>query len=235
VSELLDAPVRQASSTGEVAHRPWALPEGTWVQGQTWNDVLFAHWRAEAAALRLFVPRELELEEHDGVAWLGVVAFRVTALRLHGLPPLPGLSGFGQLNVRTYVTDGARPGVWFFTLRLTNPLVAEGVKRFYRLPAERARVDVSHGLVDADGFHASYGAGTAAAGPFERFVAERYCHYTADGGRLYRAEVHHRPWQLARVTGDVEAHDLGPVALAGEPQLHASPRQDAVVWPLVEL
>ncbi|HXS70891.1 MAG TPA: DUF2071 domain-containing protein, partial [Patescibacteria group bacterium] len=33
-----------------------------------------------------------------------------------GLPALPYLGAFPEVNVRTYVRDGARDGVWFFSL-----------------------------------------------------------------------------------------------------------------------
>ena len=53
--------------------------------------------------LRQRVPDELEIEEHDGSAWLGIQFFRVRALRARGALPVPGISAFLQLNVRTYV------------------------------------------------------------------------------------------------------------------------------------
>jgi len=236
--EPLDAPVRQARSLARVDHRPWQLPEGAWAQGQTWNDVLFAHWRAERERLRRLLPPELELELYDGSAWLGVVAFRVTSTRVRGLPPVPFVSTFGQLNVRTYVTDGERPGIWFFSVRVTSRLVVEAMKRFYRLPAVRARVAVSPQRVDADGFEAAYvaaGAGLETnSGTLEHFLVERYCQYTADGGRLYRAQVHHAPWHVWPAEGSVAGRSLAPAALEGDPHLLAATRQDALVWPLEE-
>jgi uncharacterized protein YqjF (DUF2071 family) len=234
--ELLDAPVRQASSLSQVDHRPWPPPEEAWLQAQTWNDVVFVHSRADAGALRRLLPPELELELYDGSAWLGVVPLRVSSMRLRGLPPLPGISSFGQLNVRTYVTDGERPGVWFFSLRIANRLVVEAVKRFYRLPAVRARVAVSRGHAETEGFRATYAASgasfEAAEGTLEHFLVERYRLYTADGGRLYGAEVHHLPWRLRRGEGSVEENLLAPVPLLGEPHVLVAEREDALGWPL---
>src|SRR5581483_3927437 len=135
-----------------------------------------------------------------------------TAQRLRGLLPLPGVSAFGQLNVRTYVTDGARPGIWFFSLRITNRLVVEAIKRFYRLPAAYAQVAVDADRVDAEGLHVRYESlgdpFEAALGSFEHFAIERYRQYTADGGRVYFADVHHRPWRLRRAEGVVSQFDL---------------------------
>src|SRR4051812_34073090 len=79
----------QAGATEQTAHRPWSLPDGPWRQGQTWRDLLFAHWPLRVDQLRDAVPRELPIDTFDGSAWLGIVPFRVTGLRLHGAPPLP--------------------------------------------------------------------------------------------------------------------------------------------------
>ncbi|HEV8099280.1 MAG TPA: DUF2071 domain-containing protein, partial [Gaiellaceae bacterium] len=56
----------------QTAHRPWSLPSGPWTLAQSWEDLLFAHWRVEAAQVRKLVPPGLELDEHEGSAWLGI-------------------------------------------------------------------------------------------------------------------------------------------------------------------
>jgi hypothetical protein len=90
----------------ETGHRPWALPERSWLMGQTWVDLLFAHWRVPEEALRPLVPPEMPLDTHDGAAWLGVTPFCVRGLRLRGTLPAPLASAFPELNVRTYVNQG---------------------------------------------------------------------------------------------------------------------------------
>src|SRR5438045_1183697 len=120
---MLGTAARQARSVGKTAHRPWPLPSGRWVMGQTWESLVFVHWRIASDELRPFVPGELEIEEFDGSAWVGIVPFRITGLRARGLLPIPGVSGFNELNVRTCVraADG-KPGVWFFSLDATRRL-----------------------------------------------------------------------------------------------------------------
>ena len=233
----LTASVRQALTADDVSHRPWPAPEGNWVQAQTMEDVLFAHWRVEQAALARLIPPELAVDTFDGDAWLGIVALRVANLRLRGLPPMPGLSSFTELNVRTYVTLDDRPGIWFFSLQLGNAIVVEAKKRLYRLPAQRERIAAAPGSYELAGFTARYGVVgepfQVASGTLEAFVAERFCLYTADGGRLYRAEVHHAPWQLQRAEGTVEARTILP--LDDEPHLLYAASQDLLVWGLEEL
>jgi hypothetical protein len=67
------------------------------------------------------------------------------------------------------------------------------------------------------------------------FLAERYCLYTMDEGRLMRAEIHHRPWPLQPADAEIGENTMPPSGvelLDDEPLLHFSARQDVVIWPL---
>jgi uncharacterized protein len=244
---VLDAPVRQARTVDTVAHRPWPLPGGPWVWAQTWEDLAFLHWPVDPDPLRRMLPPEAPLDTWDGAAWLGIVPFRITNMRVRGLPPVPGLSTSPELNVRTYVTVDGKPGVWFFTLDAASRVLVEAGKRFYRLPYERARMtcerrgEYVHYESERPGgsFSARYrGDGQlfhSEPGSLEHFLVERYCLYTADGGRLYRAEIHHPPWDLQRGEVELLRNTLSPVLLPDEdPHVLFSPRQDMVVWTLNE-
>jgi uncharacterized protein YqjF (DUF2071 family) len=76
---------------------------------------------------------------------------------------------------------------------------------------------------------------TAEPGSLEHFLTERYCLYTGDGGRLYRTELHHPPWQLQAAETTIAASTLSPVPLEGEPHALYACSQDVLVWPLEEL
>src|SRR5207245_10703403 len=84
---------------------------------QSLHDLLFAHWALPVDTLRRLIPMPLEIDTYHGIAWMGIAPFRMTAVRIRGIPALPGLSAFPELNVRTYVTLGGKPGVFFFSLR----------------------------------------------------------------------------------------------------------------------
>lgn len=98
------------------AHRPWATPAAPWLMAQTWHDLLFAHWPLPPALIQEGLPAGLELDTFDNQAWLGVVPFRMTDIHRRGNPSVPWISAFPELNVRTYVRQGGRPGVLFFSL-----------------------------------------------------------------------------------------------------------------------
>jgi Uncharacterized conserved protein len=91
------------------------------------------------------VPPELEVETHDGTAWIGITPLRLTGLRARGLLPLPGVSSYLELNVRTYVNAGGdeKPGIWFFSQDASSRL-AVAARRTYKLPCFHARMSALH-------------------------------------------------------------------------------------------
>jgi uncharacterized protein len=219
--------------------------------GQTWEDLLFAHWRVPVDRLRRVVPTELPLDSFDGSAWIGITPFLVRGLRLRLVPPIPFVSRFPELNVRTYVTVGGRPGIHFLSLDAASWLAVVGARRAFRLPYFRARMahERTDGVVRYDSrrispdgeparFRGSYrprgDAFEAAPGSLESFLTERYCLYTLDEQlRVHRADIQHPPWPLQLAEADIEENTMAEpfgLALEGEPLLHYARRQDVVVW-----
>jgi uncharacterized protein len=245
---FLQSARRQAATLSEVAHRPWPLPDSPWVMGQTWDDLLFVHYRVPVDQLQEHVPDGLEVQEHSGSGWLGVTPFAVTGLRARGLPPAPYVSNFLELNVRTYVTRDDKPGIWFFSLDASSRLAVEAARRVYHLPYFHARIILlrhSQGVAyecsrhEGKAFSASYGPDGAVfeakPGSLEHFLVERYCLYAEDNGKLYRADIHHAPWPLQTAQARIDLDTMPPGNLRGEndePVLHYSARQDVVIWPL---
>ena len=246
--DLLETPSRQAATLEIVDHRPWPLARRSWIQAQTWKHLLFAHWRVPEAALREHLPKELALDSFDGSCWLGITPFRVDGLRLRATFPVPRLSSFLELNVRTYVTYADKPGIWFFSLDAESRLAVEAARLTYALPYHHASMR-AHRLGEAvdyssrrrgdghrfDGRYRPTGAAVPAEqGTLEHFLTERYCLYTRRDGELVRAEIHHPPWPLQPAEAEIRENTMPPpgVELEGEPLLHFSERQDVVIWPL---
>src|SRR3954463_1012056 len=134
---------RPPESLRHVAPPPWPLPAAPWILGQTWADLLFCHWPVAPAAIRPHVPASLELDLFDGDAWVSVTPFEVQGTRARGTLPPPVLSRFPELNVRTYVTRGGRPGIWFFSLDAASMLAVAAARGLYRLPYFRARMAIA--------------------------------------------------------------------------------------------
>jgi uncharacterized protein YqjF (DUF2071 family) len=235
-------------------HRPWPMPSSPWVMTQTWHDLLFAHWPVDSSVVRAKIPAGFELDEFDGQAWLGVVPFHMSHVSPRGVPSLPWLSAFPELNVRTYVRVGGVPGVYFFSLDAANPVAVAAARTMFHLPYFSAEMMVrqrdgwieymSGRKVDSGSngqFVARYRPTSAArepkAGTLEYFLTERYCLFTVNSSqRACRVDIHHPPWPLQ----DAEAHiSINTMTEASgmrlpsvAPLLHFSKRQDMVGWML---
>lgn len=229
--------------------RAWPPPSTAWAMFQRWHDLLFAHWKVPAAALRALVPAELPLDEFQGETWIAVTPFRMSGLRARGLPPIPGASRFPELNVRTYVTLGGKPGVYFFSLDAGNPLAVAAARRLFRLPYHRAKMRCepfgagisylcergSEGAAAAfEGWYEPQGAVFfAIPGTLEHFLTERYCLYTAQRGEVRRVEIDHVPWPLQQARADIKRNTMAAsagVPLVGDPTLHFARELDVRVW-----
>ncbi len=130
-------------------HRPWPLPDTPWVMAQSWRNLLFAHWPMPPEVMRVLVPGALELDTFDGEAWISVVPFKMSDVHPRGLPSVPWLSHFPELNVRTYVKagdakekNGSRPGVFFFSLDAANPIAVLLARSIFRLPYYHAQMNL---------------------------------------------------------------------------------------------
>ena len=213
---------------------------------QMWEDLLFAHWPIGAELLRRWVPEPLSIDTFDGTAWLAVTPFRIEGLRARGLPAIPGLSSFPELNVRTYVA-AAKPGVYFFSLDAGNPLAVAFARRFYNLPyfpADMEAGSLGNGVSyrsrrrgGAAELEASYEPSGVAfqslPGSLEHFLTERYCLYTVKDREVFRTDIEHDPWHLqparAELRRNTMAEPIGVTLSTPPPLLHFSRRLEVRV------
>jgi uncharacterized protein YqjF (DUF2071 family) len=220
---------------------------------QTWERLLFAHWPLSPRVVQPHVPRALTLQTFEGHAWLGVTPFVLSVLRPRAAPRLPCLAPFPEVNVRTYVTLGERPGVFFFSLDAGSALAVAAARAVYSLPYFRAQVRVrTSGLrvkyasrrTDRRGppaeLDVTYGpvgpVSPPARGTLAYWLTERYCLYAVSRrGRVRRAEIHHAPWPLQPAGAEIRVNTLtGPLGidLTGQAAItHFAERLDVHVWP----
>lgn len=234
-----------------VSHRPWPVPQTPWTSAQIWHDLLFAHWPLPLEDLRQVLPPELPLDTFDGHAWVGVVPFWMSGIRRRGLPPIPGLSSFPELNVRTYVTLQGKPGVYFFSLDAANWPAVWAARRFFHLPYFHSRMksepieETIHyqstrtGKPSAE-FRGKFKPVSAirlrTPGTLDHWLTERYCLYTTFAGHVYRGDIHHQPWPLQDAEVEIEANTMAEasgIALPNSaPVLHFARKLEVAIWPL---
>ncbi len=189
------------------------------VMYQDWNDLFFMHWEYDARTVQSRLPRGLEVDCFEGRAYLGVVGFRMHAIRPIGLPAVPWLSFFNELNVRTYVRSrSGEPGVWFFSLDCDRALAVWIARRGFGLAYEHAWITFGPGLslscrrenqiqTARYEWHAVSECAVAAPGSLEFHLTERYRFFALKNGELIRGDVHHAPYKLS-VAGAAAYSDL---------------------------
>lgn len=190
-------------------------PKGFPVMRQRWGGLLFLHWPISPALIADRLPPGLHVDVFDGTAWLGVVPFFMERVRPVGIPPVPRLSWFMELNVRTYVHDDhGNPGVWFFSLDCNQPLAVEIARRAFHLPYEHAVMRSERrgnevvyqsrrkvlGALDSEMVYQTTQTGeTAMFGSLEWFLLERYLLFSCHpNGQLFSGRVHHSPYRYAQ-------------------------------------
>lgn len=110
---------------------------------QSWGKLLFMHWQLPAEALRPFIPARLSIDTFRGQAWIAATPFTVWDARPVFTPPLPWLSDFHEINVRTYVHLDGVPGVWFFSLDANSLVAVLGARTFFHLPYHVAQINLA--------------------------------------------------------------------------------------------
>lgn len=194
------------------------------IMHQRWSELLFLHWRFEPFDIQRTLPNGLSVDIFDGSAWLGVVPFQMSGIRPRWLPPVPWLSSFPELNLRTYVRDQlGRPGVWFYSLDTPQPIANWIARTLFHLNYRRACFDLrvrNGGIRYASSLKLETGWDdeqlydwtrtgapfAAETGSIEFFLAERYrlFAHNESSDKILTGKVHHEPYPLQAV--DLESY-----------------------------
>lgn len=228
-------------------------PAAPFVMHQRWQDLLFLHWHFAPEQIQSSLPAGLHVDTFAGQAWVAIVPFVMRGIRPRLLPPVPGISNFLELNLRTYAHDDrGRPGVWFYSLDCNQSLAVWTARTFFHLPYQRADMTLAseaggrrqyrsqrRGDARVSEFtHRLVGPPRQAVpGTLDFFLAERYLLFASTPRGLRLGRVHHAPYPL--VDAQVETWDTRLFRLAGLPEpdrppdhVMGSPGVDVRVWPL---
>lgn len=217
-----------------------------------WRDLLFAHWVVDAKTLRPLIPPELEVDTFEGRAYLGVVPFLMEDVAPRGVPAMPYLSAFPEVNVRTYVRHRNLSGVWFLSLDAARRIAVVGARRGFHLPYFHARMSMERvgdevryrsERIDRRGRPASLDVSyrptgpvsMAAPGSLDAWLTDRLRLFAIDGlGRLTATSIAHQRWPLrpAEARFDLETlSTAGDVPVTGDPvHLAFADRLDVRAW-----
>ena len=229
---------------------PTRRPDGTAAGYQSWRSLLFMHWPVPLNELRPLVPSTLEIDQHEGTAYVGLVPFAMHGVRPRWAPKSLAFR-FLETNVRTYVTHNDRPGVYFFSLDAASRIGVWTARTFWSLPYFHANMSLRQ---QGDEIHyrsARTGSKTKldvrcrvgeplkASQPdsLEFFFLERYLLFLQRSCKVLSGQVHHPPYpaQHAEV---LDLHDelvsaAGLSCCSGRPtHAHFSPGVDVEIFSL---
>lgn len=177
-----------------------------------WRHLLMVNFAVEPEQLRQFVPAHTELDAHDGVTYVSLVAFQFLDTRVRGVR-FPFHHSFTELNLRFYVrrtVDGeTRRAVVFIREVVPRPAIATLARLLYNEPyvalpmrnhvagdPPAVRYEWRHrGLWQAVAATARGECIVPAPQDHRAFITEHYWGYTRqrDGGTL-EYEVKHPRW-----------------------------------------
>lgn len=228
-------------------HRPWPVPQRPWIMEQVWRDLLFAHWAVSPYAIRPLIPQQLALDTFEEHAWISIAPFHMS-VRMRRLPHLPGMSDILELNCRTYVSAGGKPGVYFFSLDTLSRMTLWGARVLFHLPYFHAQMSmqkrqesISYSSTRRDAawrveYRPTSVVYRAQPRSLDYFLTERYCLYTVWKGRSYRGEIHHLPWPLQQASLTIHENTVAQsagISLPHTPDSLSFARElKVLLWPL---
>lgn len=190
---------------------------------------------------RRLVPESLEIDLHDGKAWVSLVAFSMENIRPRGLPALLGISYFDEINIRTYVRHGNKTGVYFLSIEAGNIISVKVSKivsglpyRYSNMSRESSQFKSSNAQFK-DEFKIRFTAKDELTekSTIDLWLIERYALYQDSLKGLNRFEIHHIEWPIT----DIEIKELGAdyprfkYLLSGSPdKQHFSSGVQVLTW-----
>ena len=222
-------------------HRPWTIPNEPWKFYQEWNDALFLHWEIDIKYLEPFIPKEIEIDLFDGKPWVSLVAFTMHNIRPKHLPAFSPVSTFHEINIRTYVRDKHKTGVYFLSIEGAKALSCSLARGFSQLPYRFSNMKRSSGSFSSqnsvldDQFSAQFKIGTPLQEKtaLDRWLTERYALQQDTKTTINSFEIHHIEWPIHKVS--LSSLNLNyprfKNLLTNKPNLiHYSPGVQVIAW-----
>jgi uncharacterized protein YqjF (DUF2071 family) len=139
------------------------------------------------------------------------------------------------MNLRTYVRQGGKAGVWFFSLDAGQKLAVRVARRFFHLPYFDARFEIggSAGMIDYSARRTHRGSADAAFSATYRPCGEVF-HAVPGTLESFLTDIHHDPWPLQPAEVEIRVNTLGDwlgLKMSGAPEtLWFSRSLDVKAW-----
>lgn len=222
-------------------HRPWKIPNQNWRFYQEWNNAIFLHWQVDIEELKRFVPDPLEIDLYDGKPWVSVVAFTMEKIRPRNFPPFPPISNFEEINIRTYVKQEDKSGVYFLSIEGGTNLSCKVAKGISELPYRFSIIKRTENEIKSsnseyyDWMKVVFETGMEIKEKTEldKWLIERYALYQDSRTSINEYEIHHLEWRIREI--DIKTLEVNyprfEKLLGGKPnKVHFSKGVRVLAW-----
>lgn len=215
-----------------------------WFGLQSWEDILFVHWKLEPTLVRPFIPKPLQIVTYDSAAWITVVCFVAKMTSLRFLPWF-SLRSYIQMNVRTYVKhpNSWETGVYFLKLYAADSFLARMLKYSFNLPVikenvhlnkERYTYKMEQCKRDEQLFKTSFHKKICQDEQFKsgKKLSEQYCIWNKKGQSIIKLPILHSKWSLQNVEVSVHTNKLHPAIENEQPYFaQYAPMKETKLFP----
>lgn len=225
----------------DTRHRSFDFPEGKWAYYQEWNKVLFLHWKVPFDLVRKLVPQKLNIDTFDGYAYVSSVAFTMQKIRPRNLPALKFISDFGEINIRTYIDNDNKKGVYFLNIEAEKQLSVFMAKALSGLPYEKSNIQQANKNYKSTNTQKGFFLDTefeikeqlTEKTTLDSWLTERYCLYLDKRETICRYDIHHKEWEIKNV--DIKRlklnYKIGDMRLTNKPDItHYSDGVKVIAW-----
>ena len=226
---------------GDTKHRTFDYPKNGWTYYQEWNNALFLHWKVPFDALRKLVPQKLNLDAYDGVVYVSLVAFTMQKIRPRNFPAVKFISDFDEINIRTYIDNDNKKGVYFLNIEAGKHLSALIAKTLSGLPYGKSDIQRTNENYKSTNIQKKFNLDTefevkkrlTEKSTLDNWLTERYCLYFDKAETIYRYDIHHKEWEIKNV--DIKRlnvnYKIGDINLTNKPDfMHYSDGVKVLAW-----
>ncbi|MFD0939540.1 YqjF family protein [Pedobacter boryungensis] len=188
-------------------HRPFGMPKGNWTYYQEWNKALFLHWEVPFELLKKCVPSNLSIDTFEGKCYISLVAFTMEKIRPKYFPSVSLISDFDEINIRTYIDNNNKKGVYFLNIEAGKIISTFLAKAISGLPYEKSKISRNDKVYKSENSKKHFklytefnvGDNLKSKTDLAMWLTERYCLYLDKDSEIYRYDIHHKEWELKSV------------------------------------
>lgn len=228
------------------SHREYTYPDKSWTYYQEWNRAVFLHWEISLEILKELVPKELTIDTINGKAYISIVPFTMENIRPKYLPSIGFISNFHEINVRTYVVQNGKKGVYFLNIEAEKLISVLVSKHLSGLPYEKAKIIRNQNTFQSNNSAKNFNltidysieSSIINKTELDSWLTERYCLYLKEKKQIFRYDIHHKEWPLNHIKINLLNlnYNIGNLELTNENYIaHYSKGIEVIAWDKVRI